>query len=158
MTAVRTWLLGVILTSFACAVARNLVPSGREQRFLRLTSGLLVLLSAVQPLARVGEMLPAFAPLDLSEQIQSQKDSMEQEKERELSSLIAERTAAYIWDKASQLGVEVTVSVELTISEGGLPIPNVVTLMGSYSEELSAWLEREMGIDVHQQIWLEGIE
>ena len=72
-----------------------------------------------------------------------------------LSAIIAEKTEAYIWDKANQLGLDCTVSVAAAPGEGGIPLPESVTVRGRYSGELARWLEEEVGIPAEKQIWLE---
>ena len=39
--------------------------------------------------------------------------------------------------------------------EGGIPLPESVTVRGRYSGELARWLEEEVGIPAEKQIWLE---
>lgn len=158
IAAVRSWLLGVILCSFACSLARSLAPQGREQRMLRLTAALILLLSIVQPMAQIHSLQPAFSIQDLSDRIRRQEESYQRQQDASFSALIEERTKTYIWDKATQLGLDLDVSVELTLSEAGLPVPCYVTLKGPYSPELAAWLERELGLGAADQIWLEGME
>jgi len=47
----RSWLLGIVLTSLAAGLARQLAPKGREQAMVRLVGGLLLALAILRPLA-----------------------------------------------------------------------------------------------------------
>ena len=51
MGPVRQWLLGVVLTAFAAALARQLAPEGEESAAVRLVGGLLLILALLRPLA-----------------------------------------------------------------------------------------------------------
>ena len=41
----KSWLLGIVLTSLAAGLARQLAPKGREQAMVRLVGGLLLTLA-----------------------------------------------------------------------------------------------------------------
>lgn len=45
----RSWLLGIVLTSLAAGLARQLAPKGREQAMVRLVGGLLLALAILRP-------------------------------------------------------------------------------------------------------------
>ena len=47
----KSWLLGIVLTSLAAGLARQLAPKGREQAVVRLVGGLLMALAILRPLA-----------------------------------------------------------------------------------------------------------
>ena len=72
-----------------------------------------------------------------------------------LGAVIAEKTAAYIWDKADALGVSCTVEVTVAPGESGIPLPDTVILTGPYSETLAALIQEEVGIPADKQIWRE---
>ena len=75
-----------------------------------------------------------------------------------LSAVIAEKTETYIWDKAYQLGLDVTASVTVAAGESGIPLPESVTLAGPYSPALAAAIEEGVGVPVERQYWLEESE
>ena len=47
--------------------------------------------------------------------------------------------------------------MEVTVSAGesGIPLPDTVTVRGSYSAALAAYIEEEVGVPPEKQIWLE---
>ena len=55
-----------------------------------------------------------------------------------MASIIAEQTEAYIWDKAGELGLEVTARVETRAGEDGVPVPWSAELTGPRSEALAS--------------------
>ena len=149
----RSWLLGIVLTSLAAGPARRLAPKGREQAMVRLVGGLLLALAILRPLAGgCWEGLELeIGPLQGEELAETYRKNQQEA----LSAIIAEKTEAYIWDKANQLGLDCTVSVAAAPGEGGIPLPESVTVRGRYSGELARWLEEEVGIPAEKQIWLE---
>lgn len=151
----RAWLLGIVLTSLAGGLARQLAPQGREQAMVRLAAGLLLAAAILRPLAGqrwdAEALLPDMPDLRAGEQAAAYQKNQQDA----LSAIIAEKTQAYIWDKANQLGLDCTVSVAAAPGEGGIPLPESVTVRGRYSGELARWLEEEVGIPAEKQIWLE---
>ncbi len=152
----KTWLLGVVLVSFAASLAQQLAPKGREQAAVRLVGGLLLVLALLRPLADVfswrGEAQAASGLFSTSREVAEayKKDSLDQ-----FSAVIEEKTEAYIWNKAQALGLDCGVEVTAATGESGLPLPERVTLTGAYSQDLADWIAEEVGIPAEQQIWLE---
>ena len=66
---------------------------------------------------------------------------------------IRQRTAAYISEKAAQLGLSCHPRVEVTW-RGGVPYPGSVTLDMAENRALSAILEEDLGIPPSEQHWL----
>ena len=69
-----------------------------------------------------------------------------------LAAVIAERTGAYIEDKAHALGTEVTAEVTVREEDGAF-IPDRAVLFGEENTELSALLTQELGIAPEKQEW-----
>lgn len=150
MEGLRQWLLGITLTAFAGGLARQLAPAGREQGMVRLVGGLLLVLALLGPLGSwewEGLALPAFQEAAAAE------EDYRRQQEAALSAIIAEKTAAYIWDKAEELGLSCTVEVTTAAGESGIPLPDTVTITGAYDPALSALIEKEVGIPPGKQIW-----
>ena len=72
-----------------------------------------------------------------------------------MGTIIAEKTAAYIWDKADELGLSCTVEVTVAVGESGIPLPDTAVITGPYSGELAALIQEEVGIPAEKQIWRE---
>lgn len=155
MGPVKQWLLGIVLTAFAVGLARQLAPKGREAAMVRMVGGLLLVLAILRPLSAWGRQSIALPVGSFSSEIQEQTERYRENQIVALDTLIEEKTAAYIWDKASGLGISCRVSVRAEAGESGIPLPVEVTVVGTYSEPLAAWLEEEMGLGAEKQIWLE---
>lgn len=158
MGPVRQWLLGVVLTAFAAALARQLAPEGRESAAVRLVGGLLLVLALLRPLAGADWSGLALETGGFQVQAEEQARLYREKQMEELSAVIAEKTGTYIWDKAYQLGLDVSVSVRVAAGESGIPLPESVTIAGPYSPALAAAIEEGVGVPVERQYWLEESE
>ena len=153
MEGLRQWLLGITLTAFAAGLARQMAPEGREQAAVRLVGGLLLVLAILRPLGSWDwEGLSLEAGAFRQETLQ-QTENYEEEQIAALSAIIAEKTAAYIWDKAEELGLSCEVEVTVTAGESGIPLPDTAIITGPYDPGLSALIEKEVGIPAGKQIW-----
>lgn len=151
----KSWLLGIVLTSLAAGLARQLAPKGREQAMVRLVGGLLLALAILRPLAGENWERLELETRGLEIQGEELADAYRKNQQEVLSTIIAEKTEAYIWDKANQLGLDCTVTVTVSPGENGIPLPESVVIRGTYSGELAKRLEEEVGIPAENQIWLE---
>ncbi|MBD5169975.1 MAG: hypothetical protein HDT20_07670 [Oscillibacter sp.] len=154
----RSWLLGIVLTSLAGGLARQLAPQGKEQAMVRLIGGLLLTLAILRPLAgqdweRLDLKLGGFAS-----QAEEQAQAYRKNQQDAFSAIIVEKTEAYIWDKANQLGLDCTVTVTTAAGENGLPLPVSAVIRGPYSEALARCIEEEVGIPAEKIIWQEDEE
>ena len=154
----RAWLLGIVLTSLAGGLARQLAPQGREQAMVRLAAGLLLAAAIPRPLAGqrwdAEALLPDMPDLRAGEQAAAYQKNQQDA----LSAIIAEKTQAYIWDKANQLGLACRAEVSVAAGEGGIPLPDRAVIYGPYSGELARCIEEEVGIPAEKLIWLEDEE
>ena len=94
-----------------------------------------------------GLTLPTF------QETEEMTQQYREEQTAALSAIIAEKTAAYIWDKAEELGLSCTVEVTVAAGENGIPLPDTVIITGPYDPGLSALIEKEVGIPAGKQIW-----
>ena len=155
MEALREWLTSVVVVSVLLAVVQTLIPEGTVRKIGAFTGGLILLVTLLQPLLGVD-----FEALELRleqsrETVEQRQQELEQAGEREMAELIERQTAAYIWDKADALGLDLSAEVRVERGPDGIPLPVSATLTGTYSEALFAYLERELGIPRERQVWHE---
>lgn len=155
MDALRTWLLGVVFTAFAAGLANEMVPKGREQALVKMVGGALVALALLRPLGTIQWEKLDIPAGNFSQQVEQQAGVYRNEQEKVLSAIIAERTQSYIWDKATELGLECTVRVSVAGGEGSVPLPEAVEISAAYDPALAVWIEEVVGIPAEKQIWLE---
>ena len=155
MEAVRAWLTSVVLVSVLLSAAQSLIPPGTVRKAAGFTGGLILLLVLLQPV--LGADLDRLE-VDLSAYqaaVEARQAELTEAQTEAMAAIIAERTEAYIWDKAGELGVEVTARVETRTGEDGVPVPWSAELTGARSQELAAYLETELGIPAERQVWHE---
>jgi len=156
MGTLREWLFSVITVSGMLAVAQTLVPEGTVRKIASFTGGLILMVTLLQPLPG---MAPERFELRLEhyrQEIESRQRELEGRGAGELTELIKSRTAAYIMDKADALGLRVQVRILMETGADGIPVPVAAELTGEYSEALSAYLERDLGIPAERQVWHEN--
>ncbi len=150
-----SWLTGVTAAAVLCALAESLMPEGPVRRVGKLALGLVMLAALLRPLAGLegvdlGDWLEEYR----SEQA-AQTQELEQERDQALEPIIAQSFAAYIVDKAEELGAACTAQVRCQAGENGVLFPWEAVVEGTFTpeqgEELSRLLEEELGIPPERQ-------
>lgn len=155
IAAVREWLTAVVAVTLLLTAAQTLIPEGNIRKIAAFTGGLALLAALLQPVLRTD-----LSRLDLdldayTRAVEERRAELEETRDAELASVIASRTEAYILDKAAQLGRTLTVHVETRTGAEGVPLPWAAEMSGPRSEELAAYMERELGIPRERQVWHE---
>ena len=154
MQFLRQWLLGIVACALLVSFAEQLTPSGALRKLVRFTGGLLLMLCILQPVTQVDLTDITFDPGAYEEAVAAVRLELSDEYETALSDGIAERTGAYIEDKAAQLGLTVRAVVETeTVSD--TPIPVAVTLYGEENAALADYIATQLGIAKEKQVWKE---
>ena len=112
-----------------------------------------LLLVVLGPLAGLDLSDLALRYEDLSRDVERQAETYRREGQAQLELGIRQRTAAYISEKAAQLGLSCHPRVEVTWRDG-VPYPGSVTLDMAENRALSAILEEDLGIPPSEQHWL----
>lgn len=158
MGAVRGWLLAVIAVSLLCAVAEALMPSGAVKRVGRLVCGLVL----------VGAILSPAARLDVDGgrrwlerylfSVQAREAELEHEVNGQMKIIIEQEYAAYIVDKAAELGWTCTARVTCERSEEGLYLPVRTEVTGLQTAGVPAQLVQsiaeDLGVPKEAQVYI----
>ena len=144
MAGVQLWLRSVLAVSLLCALADALTPQGGVKRVQRLVCGLVLAAAALGPAVR----LDVEGGRRCLEDLELRRDQLEEE--TGMKSIIERSFAAYIVDKAAQLGLSpVQARVECR-EEDGVYLPQRLWVSGPLAqeerEELSRALEEELGV------------
>ena len=155
IAALREWLTGVVVVTLLLSVALTLIPEGSLRKVASFTGGLLLLIVMLRPvlgadLERLDLNLDGYAAA-----VRERQEDLEAVQQKELASGIAARTEAYIKDKAAARGLAVEVRVKTEENAEGVPLPAAADVTGPPSEELAAYMERELGISRERQVWHE---
>lgn len=162
MSAARSWLLAIIAAALLCAVADALMPSGPVKRVGRLVCGLVL----------IGAILSPLSALDLEGSrrwlegyfvsVRDREAELEETVNDQIKVIIEQKLAAYIVDKAAQLGLTCRARVECTASEDGVYLPIRTEVAGSMTADVQGKLiriiEEDLGVPAQAQIYVEEEE
>ena len=158
---VRQWLLGVACTALVMAVADSLAPEGSVKRVCRMAGGLALLLAAVGPFVRLDSGMLSDMLEGYRAQVQSYEETLEEQNILFYQTIIEENTAAYIVDKAEELGICCQAEVTFSYDEDGVPCPWEVTARGEWTDEARVALERlledDLGVPPQRQHYEERL-
>lgn len=151
------WLVSILAVSLVCALADTMMPNGPVKRVGRLVCGLVLVAAILSPLAELdvgaGErwLEDYFAGLDRREtELREQVDDG-------MKTIIEQEYAAYIVDKAAQLGLSCSARVECRAEEEGLYLPVRIEVTGPVGPEgqaeLARVLETELGVPPEGQTY-----
>ena len=159
MGAVRGWLLGVVAVSLLCAAADALMPPGPVKRVGRLVCGLVLLGAILSPLAELdaeGSQRWLEGYLD---SVRSREAELEETVDSQLKVIIEEEYAAYIVDKAAELGLSCQARVECRQSAEGLYLPARTEVTGVWTADVQGKLVKliaeDLGIPAEEQFYRE---
>ena len=159
--AVRQWLLGVACTALILAVADSLAPEGSVKKVCRLAGGLALLLAAVSPILRLEAGALADALEGYRAQVRGYEETLEEQNHFFYQTVIEESTAAYIVDKAKEMGISCQAEVTFSYDEDGVPCPWEVTARGEWTDEareaLGRLLEDDLGVPPPRQHYEERL-
>lgn len=153
MEVARQWLLGVACTALVLAVADSLAPGGSVKKVCRLAGGLALLLAAVGPALRLDSGALSKALEGYQALTRSYEETLEEQNNLFYQTIIEKSAAAYIVDKAGELGISCQAEVTFSYDEDGVPCPWEVTARGVWTDESRKALERllEDGLGVPPQ-------
>ena len=123
MEMLQGWPLGLTAAALAVSLLTAMLPRGETiRRIAGLAGGLILLLAVVQPLLRVRWEELTWRYETYQREMDRQTEAYQAAYADSLSGDIADRTAAYISEKAASLGIDCRVQVEVR-TEDGLPLP-----------------------------------
>ena len=161
MDVVRQWLLGVACTALVMAVADSLAPEGSVKKVCRMAGGLALLLAAAGPLIRLDSGALARALEEHQAQIRGYEETLVEQNNLFYQTIIEESAAAYIVDKAEEMGIFCQAEVTFSYDENGVPCPWEVTARGVWTEEakaaLARLLEDDLGVPAQRQHYEERL-
>ncbi len=154
MEAVRQWLLSVTAAALVLALAEALAPEGGAKRVCRLAGGLALVLAAAGPVAGLLDGGAAGqAVQSWREEAGRYERELEEGRDLFYLTIIEEETAAYIVDKAAQLGAACSARTECR-RDGGLYLPQRVEVTGAVppplQSELVQIIVRDLGVPEEQ--------
>ena len=158
MTAVRTYLLAVVAGALLVQFVSVFFPECSQKKMVSFVGSLLLVLLVVSPFGRIRafDMAAVLAEMRLDAEELRTGVAV---KNREIQEMIIGKScAAYILDKAKELGADLRVTVYLSDS-GSIPYPTGVKITGTCTPEVQQRLVRlmkqDLAIPEEKQIWSE---
>ncbi len=156
MQVLGQYLLSVTGAAVAGGIFRRLLPEkGTAGLIGKLLTGVFLALTVISPWTDIQLGQLEGLTLDISSQAAQAVADGEDRTNAALASVIKQECQAYILDKAQDLGL--TLSVEVELSRDQIPVPVSVRLQGAagpYAKSrLAQVLEEDLGIEKERQLW-----
>ena len=154
MSGFRTWLFGIVAAAMVLSILYALIPKGALLTIAKCTGGLVMLLVVLRPLLTLDMDSLRWQYEAWEGAIQQQTEAYTDANRQEMAAIIQQETAAYISEKAAELGL--TCSPEVTCQlQDGVPFPVEVTMDIPKNAALSRIIAADLGIDEAHQRWRE---
>ncbi len=155
MDLTKKSIIGITVAAIIAAILEYISPDGAVKKVVKFAGGILLLFVIIQPFISIenSEITEIFS----SYQVYSEKYSsaLEIENQNLMKIIIAEKTAAYIQDKAEMLGIACEVEVECRTNGKETPYPAYVIIKGDLLNEqinqLTKTIEQELAISAENQ-------
>ena len=158
MGAVRSWLLTVIGASLICALADALMPQGAVRRVGRLVCGLVMLAAILSPLTELDISGGQRWLEDYLASLENREAELTETVNSQMKVIIEQEYAAYIVDKAAQMGLTCGLRVECVLSEEGLYLPARIRVSGTLTEgeraRIAQMIEKDLGVPQAEQLYI----
>ena len=152
----KGYLFSLTAAALLSALVLALVPEGSVRRTVQLGCGLLLALTALSPLLKLDYDAIAKQIAEIRLDTETVRTGVEVQNRELQARIISEQAAAYIWDKAQELGLSVSVDVAIE-EDGSYPYPAAVRITGQFTElqrqSLTRYIEENLAIGKEQQTW-----
>lgn len=162
MEGLRSWLLAVISVSLLCALADALMPRGPVRRVGKLVCGLVLLAALLSPIAQLDAAGGQRWLEDYFASVDGRAAELREELNGQMKVIIERECAAYIVDKAAELGLTCSARVECRAGEEGLYLPVYAEITGELSErekqQLGRYIAEDLGVPETEQRYMDKEE
>lgn len=151
------WLYAVTGTAIVCALAVALTPEGRPRKITAMVCGLAMLAALISPFKTFDVTSYASALKKYEDQADDIASGASKKNDRLSRTIIEERCAAYILDKAGSQAAGLKADVTAKWNTEGYWYPYEARLSGSCGEaekeKLAGIIEADLGIPAERQYW-----
>lgn len=153
----RGWLLAIISASILCALADSLMPAGGVKRVGRLVFGLVILCAILSPFSQLDLEGGRLWLEDYLAGLEEQEEQLKEQVDGGIKVIIEEECAAYIVDKAAQLGLTCTARVTCRGEADGLFVPETTQVAGALTDveqsRLTQIIQEDLGVPPERQTY-----
>lgn len=155
--AFRNYLLSITGACLLLTVVMAVLKEGTIRKYAAMAGGLLIILTVISPLLKIDTASAAEALWSFELRTDAVNSGIEIGSDTLLRQVITDKCNTYILDKASALGLELQVEVQLE-DEADIPYPVRVVIRGNWSpaeqQKLSDDISENLGIPKKCQEWL----
>lgn len=155
MEGVKAYLLSILAAAIICGFVNRIVRNRANGAVVRMASGIIMLLTIIQPLLDIDIVDWTGFYFDIEEQISDIQEKGDRERVNAISEIIKEKTAAYILQQAQSF--HANISVDVILSDDSMPVPEYVRISGELApyakQQLINIIERELGVARENQLW-----
>ena len=150
----------VLAVGVICALADTLMPEGAVKRVGKLVCGMALLCAVLKPVVSLDLSAGEKMARAYFEGIKREELRLDGQVNSGITAIIEKECAAYIVDKAAQLGITCQTQVVCEPDENGLPVPWKVRITGELTQEeqesLAGVVEGDLAIPrVRQEFYRE---
>ena len=156
MTGIKGYVYGIVCACLICGIYVGFAPEkGTTSVYIKLLTGMLMVIVFISPLRsfQIQEFTNYFT--DYSQDAQVAADFGQVSAKSYRDEIITQQTSAYILDKATSLGLDITVEISLDEEMGK---PWEVRLEGAASpyakQRLEEIIAQELAVPEERQIWI----
>jgi len=152
----KAYIISIVSAALICSIVKVLLPDKSAiGKIVGLLAGVLMTVTIISPLVKISFDRVENYFSSITMESQDYIADGELAAKENLRSVIKDRTEAYILDKATRLGL--TVSVEVELDDSNHSIPCGATIQGSVSpyarEMMCKFMEDTLGIPKENQKW-----
>lgn len=156
MSSIGAYIISILCAAIVCGILTSLVSKNKVSGgIIRMISGILLSIAVVAPLVNMKwEELETYIS-SVQVDAASAAEEGSQAANAETSAIIKKELEAYILEKAAAMNL--TISVQITMTEDFPPQPYSVRLSGSISpynrKMIENYIASELGIPEERQVW-----
>ena len=155
MDGVRSWLMALIAASALCALADGLMPAGPVKGVGKVVCAMVLVCAVLSPVARLDLTAGQRWVEDYFNALEWEREELSGQVDEQMKAVIEREYAAYIEDKAAQMGITCAVSVESRMDGDGLWVPDRIRVSGLLSDveqsRLGQLIRENLGIPPEKQ-------
>lgn len=148
ISILKEWLIGIVSVAMIVALAESVSPEGAVKKIGRVTSGLLMVIAILLPFGQIDINEISKTLIDFQVDTGAAASDWDAINLDVMANIIEEKSAAYIQDKAMELGIQCIAEVQCRIDDNGLPCPASAVIYGDFGAEQAVILRRQIEADL----------
>lgn len=162
MDSIRGWLMALIAAATMCALADGLMPAGPVKGVGKVVCAMVLMCAILSPVARLDLTAGQVWVEEYFDVLEREREELSGQVDEQMKGVIEREYAAYIEDKAAQLGISCAVTAESQADGEGLWVPYRIRVTGPLSDaeqsRLSQLIQEDLGVPPERQSYIpEGV-